>query len=291
MAKHKAERTHTPQEEQPSYQAQPRVAVIIPAKDEADRIEATVTAARQIPYVDLVVVVDDGSSDGTANAARAAGAKVVVHKRNYGKAAAMQSGASAVNTYETRFEQGRKPEDPRRALLFIDADLGETALACAPLVEPVVAGKADFTIAYLPPQEGAGGFGFVTGLGHKVIQQLTGWSCQQPLSGQRCLSRAAYEAALPFAPGWGVEVGMSIDLLVAGYTVQEVACELKHRATGNDLRGYVHRADQYKDVLRAALVRRMRGVRVPPEKRVLAASGEPYGGATGEPFNAWRAIS
>ena len=41
----------------------PTVAAVIPAKDEADRIAATVRAVRGIPGVDLVVVVDDGSSD------------------------------------------------------------------------------------------------------------------------------------------------------------------------------------------------------------------------------------
>ena len=258
-----------------------KVAVIIPAKDEADRIAATIEAAAQIPHVDLVVVVDDGSSDATADVARKAGAKVVVHARNRGKAAAMQTGASAVNTFETKHEAGREPADPRRALLFIDADLGATALECAPLVQPVAAGRADFTIASLPAQEGAGGFGFVTGLGKKVIKQLTGWECRQPLSGQRCLTRAAYEAALPFAVGWGVEVGMTIDLLVAGYTVQEVPCALEHRVSRNDLRGYLHRADQYKDVWRAAIVRRLGGVSVPESERV----GE--GAAPGEPFMAY----
>ena len=62
------------------------VAVVIPAQNEADRIRQTVTAAAGLPGVDLVVVVDDGSRDGTGRVARRAGAVVLRHARNRGKA-------------------------------------------------------------------------------------------------------------------------------------------------------------------------------------------------------------
>ncbi|HWD79682.1 MAG TPA: glycosyltransferase, partial [Kribbella sp.] len=71
------------------------VACVIPAKDEADRIAATVDAVHKIIGVDLVVVVDDGSTDRTAEVAEQAGAVVVRHERNRGKAAAMETGAAA----------------------------------------------------------------------------------------------------------------------------------------------------------------------------------------------------
>src|SRR5690606_35570205 len=116
------------------------VAVIIPAKDEAGRIAATVKAAHELPGADLVVVVDDGSSDGTGRVAREAGAKVVRHSRNRGKGAAMETGAEAVRL----LDDGR---DQPRHLLFLDADLAETARDAAPLTEPVRAGEADMTIA------------------------------------------------------------------------------------------------------------------------------------------------
>lgn len=69
-----------------------RVAVVIPAKDEARRIAQTVRAAKAIPHVDLVLVVDDGSEDNTQDVARDAGAVVVRHSHNRGKAAAMETG-------------------------------------------------------------------------------------------------------------------------------------------------------------------------------------------------------
>lgn len=254
-----------------------RVAVVIPAKDEAERIAATVRAARSIPHVDLVVAVDDGSSDDTQNVARAAGATVVRHSVNRGKASAMETGASVVGMRDVT-------DRPPRVLLFLDADLGESAIECAPLIPTVLEGGVDCAIAYLPPQEGAGGHGIVTGLGRRSIEKLTGWSPRQPLSGQRCITREAFEAATPLAHGWGVEVGMTIDLLVAGYTVQEVPCDLQHRASANDLAGQLHRADQYKDVLLAVSHRRIRRIHVPKKKQ----AGE--GRQPGRAYNAWRGI-
>lgn len=232
-----------------------RVAVIIPAKDEEQRIAATVTAARALPSVDLVVVVDDGSTDRTSRVAADAGAVVVAHARNRGKAAALETGAGAVVAIEARDADGRPP----RALLFLDADLGETAGAAAPLIEPVLGSTADMTIAVLPPQTRAGGGrGLVVDLSRTGIEQATGWTATQPLSGQRCLTRAAFEAALPLAPGWGVETGLTIDLLRAGYRVFEVEVPLHHRVSGTDWKAQVHRGRQYLGVLRALVTRGVR---------------------------------
>lgn len=231
---------------------QQRVAVVIPAKDEARRIAATVRAAKSIPQVDLVLVVDDGSEDTTQHVARDAGAVVVRHSHNRGKAAAMETGAAVVAMRDT-------PERPARLLLFIDADLGETAVNTAPLIPPVAEHAADFSIALLPPQHGAGGRGMVVAAARKGVAQLTGWAPTQPLSGMRCLTRAAFEAATPLARGWGVETGMTIDLLRQGFVAVEVPCDLRHRASGNDLGGQLHRAAQYRDVKLAISARQVRG--------------------------------
>src|SRR5579864_7279838 len=98
------------------------VAVIIPARDEAALIQATVAAASRLPGVAFVVVVDDGSRDATAELARHAGAVVVRHRRNRGKGAAMETGAGAV-----RLVDQREARESPRLLLFLDADLAGTA--------------------------------------------------------------------------------------------------------------------------------------------------------------------
>ncbi|MGO4596992.1 glycosyltransferase family 2 protein [Terrabacter sp. 2RAF25] len=230
------------------------VAVVIPAKDESERITETIRGVRTIPGVATVVVVDDGSSDGTASIAAREGAEVVRHARNHGKADAMMSGLGRVNGLR---RVGRLDADT--AVLFVDADLEASAGAVRELVAPVSRGEADLTIANLPAQRGsAGGHGLVVGLARRGIEELTGWSPNQPLSGMRCLSPAAVEAATPFARGWGVEVGMTVDVLDAGLRVVEVPCDLQHRVTGTDWRSQVHRAAQYRDVALALGVRRLR---------------------------------
>ncbi|HET8767802.1 MAG TPA: glycosyltransferase family 2 protein [Pedococcus sp.] len=234
------------------------VAAVIPAKDEADRVAATVRAVRALPGVDLVLVVDDGSSDATAEVAREAGAEVVRHARNRGKAAAMTTGAGWVARHEA--VEGRVGgSDGRRPLLFVDADLEDSAANLGVLVTPVLDGAVDMTIATLPPQKTpGGGRGFVVRLARGGIEELTGFVAAQPLSGMRCLTRAAFDAASPLARGWGVEVGLTVDVLLAGMQVREVPCELHHRVTGTDLRSQLHRAAQYRDVGLALARRRAR---------------------------------
>ncbi len=227
-----------------------RVAAVVPCKDEADRIAATVTAVAGLDVVDRVVVVDDGSTDDTAGAAEAAGAHVVRHDTNRGKAAALGTGVARVRELEAAAGA------PPAALLFVDGDLQETAAALGVLTDAVLDGSADMTIATLPAQITAGGGrGLVVGLARDGIQRLTGFRAVQPLSGMRCLSPDAYAAATPLARGWGVETALTVDVLRAGLPVLEVPCELQHRVSGSDWRGQLHRAAQYRDVW-LALVRR-----------------------------------
>jgi glycosyltransferase involved in cell wall biosynthesis len=227
------------------------VAVVIPAKDEAQRIRATVTAAAELPGAGLVVVVDDGSVDGTAAVARDAGAVVTRHTRNRGKAAAMETGAEAVRL----LDQQEHRTTPRH-LLFLDADLADSAAFAAPLTQPVLNGEADMTIAAFSSTVKLGGHGIVVGLSSAGIRRAIGWSPAQPLNGQRCLTRAAFEAARPLAAGFGVETALTIDLARQGMRITEVEVPLAHRATGTDLRSQLHRARQLADVARALATRR-----------------------------------
>jgi hypothetical protein len=219
-----------------------QVVAVVAAKDEESRIGATLRALQQVPGVAQVVVVDDGSADQTAAVAGwVPGVEVVRHDRNRGKAAAMTTGAARAAALA-----------PGAAVLFADADLEDTARTLGPLLAPVLDGRAEMSIAVLPPQHRpGGGLGIVVRTAREGIRRLTGWAPEQPLSGQRCLSRAALDGALPLAPGWGVEVGLTVDVLRAGGRVVEVPCPLQHRVTGRDLAAQLHRAHQLLDVSRA----------------------------------------
>ena len=218
------------------------VVAVVPAKDEEARVGATVTALRELPQVAHVVVVDDGSADQTAAVAEWAGrVDVVRHERNRGKAAAMATGAARAAELA-----------PGAPVLFVDADLEGSAANLGPVVDAVLSGEADMAIAVLPPQDRpGGGFGIVVRTAREGIAHLTGWTPTQPLSGQRCLTREALDAAMPLAAGWGVEVGLTVDVLRAGGRVVEVPCDLRHRVTGRDLASQVHRARQLAGVTRA----------------------------------------
>lgn len=159
----------------------------------------------------------------------------------------METGAAAVAT-----KDGAEP----RLLLFLDADLTDSAAGAEPLIEPVRAGRADMTIGTLPAQvradgSKAAGHGFVVRLARAGIERATGWAPEQPLSGQRCLTREAFDAAVPLAAGFGVETALTIDLGRKGFRIIEVPIDVRHRATGTDLRGQLHRGRQFLHVRRA----------------------------------------
>jgi hypothetical protein len=162
----------------------------------------------------------------------------------------METGAEAVRLLDA--DTGAAAP---RHLLFLDADLGATAAAAAPLVEPVRAGKADMTIAVFTTRVRLGGHGLVVRLSKEGIRRATGFTATQPLNGQRCLTRAAFEAARPLAHGFGVETALTIDLLRKGYRVAEVEVDMAHRATGTDWRAQLHRARQLRDVALALATR------------------------------------
>ncbi|HVF32671.1 MAG TPA: glycosyltransferase [Acidimicrobiales bacterium] len=210
---------------------------LVPAKDRADTVAATVAALGAVPGVDEVVVVDDGSADGTAEAAAAAGARVVRLARNRGKGGAIAAGAAAA---------------PDAAVyLLIDADLGTTAGLAEALLAPVAAGEADMTVGALPSAGRRGGFGNVRRLAAVGILRATGFEARAPLSGQRAVRGELLRSLLPPADRFGLEVGLTIDALRSGARVVEIDVAMDHRHTGRRLSGFRHRASQGLDILRA----------------------------------------
>jgi glycosyltransferase involved in cell wall biosynthesis len=212
------------------------IAAVVPARNEARRVAATVAALKRIPGIDEVIVVDDGSTDDTAAEAERAGARVIRMSRNEGKGRALEAGARATNA---------------AVVLLADADLEESASNLRVLLDPVVAGEADVAIAAPPRVGGPSGFGLVEGFARWGTGMLTGRRFDRPLSGQRAVRADVLKAAGRFAAGFGAETGFTIDAVRAGYRVVEVPCAISHARTGRDPAGFAHRAKQGIDVARA----------------------------------------
>lgn len=216
------------------------IAVLIPAHNEAERIVATVKASLAIPGVTTVVVADDASTDDTALLAEEAGARVIRLPDNIGKGAALEAGARSLESADI--------------VLLLDGDLADAASQGALLLEPVVCGKADMSIATFPRPTGKAGFGLVKGLARFGIARMgRGYLAEAPLSGQRALNRRCLEAVRPFAAGFGVEVALTVRALRHGMRVVEVPTTMSHAATGRDVAGFVHRGRQFAHVAAALL--------------------------------------
>jgi glycosyltransferase involved in cell wall biosynthesis len=224
---------------------QVQLAVIVAARNEADRIGATLDAVAEAFPGATLWVADDASDDGTTEAALAHGARVIGRRRPHGKGANVTAAADAL------LSEGTVPP----LILLCDGDLGETAGRLPPLVECVKRGECDLAVAAFEVRVG-GGFGVALRFSRWAIERRSGFRAGAPISGQRAMRTEVLRAVLPFARGYGMETGMTIDAVRAGYRVAELKLDLAHRATTRNLRGFLHRARQLRDFVLAWWARR-----------------------------------
>lgn len=202
-------------------ESEPRVVAIIPAYNEERTIGSVVL--RAMAHVHDVVVVDDGSTDATAQIAEAAGAIVVRHKRNRGKGAALNTG----------FYKAREL-DPD-ALVLLDADGQHLPNEVPNVLAPVLADEADIVVGsrYIGNGNGhANGNGNGHGVprhrvvGHWAFTTLTnvtsGVKVSDSQSGFRALSWRAIQALNFSSDGFSVESEMQFLAGELGLRVAEV---------------------------------------------------------------------
>lgn len=174
-----------------------RVVAIIPAHNEERFIGSVVLMTRR--FADMVIVVDDGSSDATAEVAAAAGARVLRHQQNQGKAQALN----------TAFQAAR--ETTAQVVVTLDADGQHRPDELETVVAPVLRGEADVVIGsrYLAhtcqvPRHRVWGHRFFNWL----TQTTSGVRATDSQSGYRAFSPRAVSYADFHSQGFSVEAEM-----------------------------------------------------------------------------------
>ncbi len=213
------------------------VSVIVPAYNEENRIKSTLLALKEINHIQHIYVIDDGSTDSTyISASSVSDVNVVRQALNKGKGQALYEGLRlALNNSDI--------------IVFADADLQESAKDVEKLILPILENKADVTVAKFPSAKRKGGFGFVKKLAREGVYINTGVKIDTVLSGQRAFKREVLEQINYSYTGYGVELGMTIDILNKGYNIMEVDVNMYHNETGRDLSGFIHRGKQFWQIL------------------------------------------
>lgn len=213
----------------------PYVSIVIPAFNEEDKIKDTLENIIDIKVIDEIIVVDDGSSDNTYDLSKNVKSDKIKSfklEKNKGKGYSLNFGLKKVN-------------QKANIIGFLDADLGKTSSEVEKLIISIINNEADVSIAKFPPAKKKGGMGFVKNLAKESVLEMTGVELTSTLSGQRIFKKEVLDKfdEIPF--GYGVEVGMTIDILKYGFKVIEILVDMTHSETGRDLKGFIHRGKQY----------------------------------------------
>ena len=222
------------------------LSIIIPAYNEENKIKDTLNSIKDIKEINEIIVVDDGSSDNTSKLAKEVESEkitVITQEKNMGKGYALNNGLKVA----------LKNAD---IIGFLDADLGSSANDVKKLITPILNNEADVIIAKFPPAKKKGGLGFVKRLAKESVFEMTGVELDATLSGQRLFKKEVLDKfdEIPF--GYGVEVGMTIDILKHGYKIKEVLVDMTHNETGRNLKGFIHRGKQYYHIKKVLKIKK-----------------------------------
>lgn len=201
-----------------------KIAVIVPAYNEAERISDVLKVLVDVPLVDEIIVVDDGSIDNTSDVARGFDVKAIRLTKNLGKGGAMIKGAEATNA---------------EIIAFIDADLvGLKPAHIEDLIEPVLNGKADMTIGMFTSGR------LRTDLSQKMFPAI---------SGQRALKRTSFMQMEGLEnTRYGIELAITdqakrLKLRTVEVLMEQITQVMKEEKLGY-AKGLAARLKMYKDM-------------------------------------------
>ena len=223
------------------------ISVIMPAYNEGKRIRSTLENLLEVDLVEEIIVINDGSKDNTREEILSIDndkIKLITLNKNKGKGNAINLGLKMVDENST-------------IIGFLDADLEDSSKEAKKLIEPILEKKSEVTIAKFPSPQKKGGLGLVKKLAKESVVEMTGKELDSTLSGQRFFRREvlANFKEIPF--GYGVEVGMTIDILNNGFNIEEVPVDMHHNETGRTIKGFIHRGKQYHHIKKIVKQKRM----------------------------------
>jgi glycosyltransferase involved in cell wall biosynthesis len=196
------------------------VVVGVPAYNEEVGIGSVILESHT--YADEIIVVDDGSKDRTVEIARKAGARVIEHKTNKGKGAAIQTLFTEVQEFNSDVD----------IFVLIDGDGQHMSRSIPDIAEPVLNGKADIVIGsrYLGQEETE--TPVYRRFGQKVLDLMMTGSSKKHLtdtqSGFRVISSDAISRLNISTDGMGVESEMISRATEQGLSIQEVPVNVRY---------------------------------------------------------------
>ncbi len=194
------------------------ILAILPAYDEEVSIGSMVLHARQ--HADRVIVVDDGSSDRTAEMAKLAGAEVISHPFNKGKGAALKTG----------FEEASRKGT--RVIVTMDTDGQHDPEEIPKLVAPILAGEADMVNGSRYINGNGKNTPFYRRIGQNMLDIATnlnsGLKITDTQSGFRAFAAHTIPAFMFRSNGLAIESEMLMDAVNAGLKVKEVEVGVRY---------------------------------------------------------------
>jgi glycosyltransferase involved in cell wall biosynthesis len=202
------------------------VCAIVAAFNEERTIAEVVAGVRQ--HVPDVVVVDDGSTDRTAERAAAAGATVLAHSKNQGKGTAIRTGLAHV-----------LPQ-PHSHVLFIDGDLQHDPADIPRLMAAAEGSRADFVIAeraFTKGQMPTARY-YSNRIGSRILSGFIGTEVADSQSGFRLVRSASLRGVRLTATGYELETEMLIKLTKRGASLCRVSIEARYEGANSKLRSF-----------------------------------------------------
>lgn len=198
------------------------ISIILPAKNESAAIGVTVVGIRQ-HYPDAeVIVINDGSTDNTAEVSEAAGAKVVHHPYSKGNGAAIKTGARAASG---------------EIIVFMDADGQHDPADIPRLLELIEQGHDMVVGARQKGSQASVGRGLANGLYNRLASWMTGHRVEDLTSGFRAVRANKFREFLYLLPnGFSYPTTSTMAFFRAGYSVAYVPIHAAQRIGKSHIR-------------------------------------------------------